>query len=95
LALNKHYSFAHSDDDIAYIYRAIPDYRKITNHWDLISDPFFNQLLKTSFLYTENNGGNWVGPEEAVFQIFQESVTKGKEDQICCRPFDTSPILTQ
>lgn len=68
-----------SDDDVAYIYRAIPDYRKITNHWDLISDPFFNQLLKTSFLYTENNGGNWVGPEEAVFQIFQESVTKGKE----------------
>jgi hypothetical protein len=38
-----------SDDDIAYIYRAIPDYRKITNHWDLISDPFFNQLkLKQS-----------------------------------------------
>jgi hypothetical protein len=35
--------------------------------------------MKTSFLYTENNGGNWVGPEEAVFQIFQESVTKGKE----------------
>jgi hypothetical protein len=68
-----------SDDDVAYIYRAIPDYRKITNHWDLISDPFFNQLLKTSFLYTENNGGNWVGPEEAVFPIFQESVTKGKE----------------
>jgi hypothetical protein len=22
-----------SDDDVAYIYRAIPDYRKITNHW--------------------------------------------------------------
>jgi sacsin len=68
-----------SDDDVAYIYRAIPDYRKITNHWDLISDPFFNQLLKTSFLYTENNGGNWIGQEQAVFQIFQESVTKGKE----------------
>jgi hypothetical protein len=39
-----------SDDDVAYIYRAIPEYRKITNHWDLISDPFFNQLLKTSFV---------------------------------------------
>ncbi|CAC5371405.1 unnamed protein product [Mytilus coruscus] len=62
-------------DQLQLMYKSVPDHRKITSHWDLIIDPFFEELLETPFLYSDSCGGKWICPDEAVFQIFEGEVS--------------------
>ncbi|VDI11130.1 sacsin [Mytilus galloprovincialis] len=62
-------------DQLQLMYKSVPDHRNITSHWDLIVDPFFEELLKTPFLYSNSCGGKWICPDEAVFQIFEGEVS--------------------
>lgn len=64
-------------DKLQITYICIPDHRRITNDWAIILNPLYSRLLQTAFLYTENNGGNWIKSEDAVFNIFNEDTPEG------------------
>ncbi|XP_021351749.1 sacsin-like [Mizuhopecten yessoensis] len=55
-------------DLVAMVYRSIPHLHTVDVKWCGILDPLLNSLLQTHFLYTENNGGRWIQPKDAVFE---------------------------
>ncbi|VDI11137.1 sacsin [Mytilus galloprovincialis] len=69
-------------DKLQITYTCIPDHRTITNDWAIILNPLYSRLLQTTFLYTENNGGNWIKSEDAVFNIFNEDTPEDVKETV-------------
>ncbi|VDI64094.1 Hypothetical predicted protein [Mytilus galloprovincialis] len=70
-------------EDLDRLYRSIPDHRKVTSHWDLICEPFFQTFLQTACLFSDSLGGKWIRPKGAVFKIFDTNVTEAIQETIC------------
>ncbi|XP_069136653.1 sacsin-like [Argopecten irradians] len=56
------------DDLVKVVYRSIPRLGDVDVKWRIILEPLLTNLLKTKFVYTENNGGQWIHHRDAVFE---------------------------
>ncbi|XP_033749309.1 sacsin-like [Pecten maximus] len=56
------------DTLVQMVYRSIPCLDDVDVKWRIILDPLVKSLLQTDFLYTENNGGQWIEHRNAVFE---------------------------
>ncbi|CAG2253119.1 unnamed protein product [Mytilus edulis] len=79
-------------EDLDRLYRSIPDHRKITSHWDLICEPFFQTFLQTACLFSDSFGGKWIQPKYAVFKIFDPNVC---EDEVALFPGQEEKFIKQ
>lgn len=71
-AIRMHQSEMNAHINIATIYRAFPDFKKIDRKWEIIMIPLFSELLKHSVVHTAARGGEWVEPRDAIFNTMEE-----------------------
>lgn len=72
--LVKHCESESNDLDlVSALYRCIPEPNSVDNRWQAMLKPLYEKLMTTAFLYTSNNGGQWIGYQDAVFSKVMET----------------------
>ncbi|XP_041369841.1 sacsin-like [Gigantopelta aegis] len=49
-----------SSEVIELFYRSFPDYRKVTDHWNISLDPFYKKLFQMAAFFSKVNRGTWI-----------------------------------
>ena len=61
------------------VYRCIPK-TNVVDIWTVLSEKFLKRIIRDEIIFTENNDGKWIRPEDAVFASF-EKFTVGRDVQ--------------
>ncbi|XP_035698973.1 sacsin-like [Branchiostoma floridae] len=70
------------------LYAALPDKHNTAPHWDQALKPFFDNILTERVLWTPANGGRWITPRDAVFNIPSQPVPSTVVDNLVSAEVD-------
>lgn len=58
----------------------LPDLDRIQGHWQLLLEPFFEELAHKAVFWTEAEGGKWIALEDAVLSRLSRSSLKTRSE---------------
>ncbi|XP_041369756.1 sacsin-like [Gigantopelta aegis] len=67
-------SNGNSPQDVQHVYSSLPLPSVVRENWNLILQPFYEQLWQLPVLYTSNQQGKWICLQDSVLAVYRDDV---------------------
>ncbi|XP_041369757.1 LOW QUALITY PROTEIN: sacsin-like [Gigantopelta aegis] len=67
-------SNGNSPQDVQHVYSSLPLPSVVRENWNLILQPFYDQLWQLPVLYTSNQRGKWICLQDSVLAVYRDDV---------------------
>ncbi|KAK6180312.1 hypothetical protein SNE40_012494 [Patella caerulea] len=77
------------------VYRTLPNKENVTDNWENITDPIFQQLYSTACMFSKREGGIWTEPQNTIFTDLEDDNMVDSVEHAylrCGRNFSRAPI---